>query len=1055
MTSHDSPHIVKVYETHVCMSARLSETDGWMTTTTEAGDDVRSSIDLGSTGTRDRRSISTSDRSIDDRGGTGARERGTGRRLNSFRFDSFHSSVSPSLRVSARAKGATATTMASTRSIASFFPRAKADGDDGGGRTTEAGTGTRARKRAKTTDDADAAATRRDEEEEEEETATMKREETVCAVDLTTTTTTTVSSTSRDAETKPKREVHSFFRSFERRRERAAENRAKGTSTSGAETQGEFVRVRPAPIEEAMGPVHVGYESTGEEARARARARRDDDDDARRGVFERAAPKGSFAWMSVERCDDCERGRRGETASTRPTTTNEEEEDAYADAVAREAKRMDVELDGAMPVNEDELARARGVLRNALVGLKERDDRAPGAQWIDRFKPLRGSDVAGRNGVVVDALRRWLGEWMRRVELQNAGKTPPSPSRPCVPRKAYDSDDDEYWESDEDEDDGLGGGKSVANGVLISGPVGCGKTATVYALAREFGFKVIEVNAMDKRNGQDILSRFMEATQSKRFNKQKAKESKPTEPKDPGLKAFFAVKDAGKTKASKIDDGDDDDASNAQSLLLFEEIDIQLASERGFMAALSQIVENTKRPVVFTSNTSILPDLSVNLPMARVRFDAPSVQECAAYGALASAAARAPLRPSDVAAVSLACKGDLRRTLHNAQLASCTDGIVTTDSIDQDRHPTVLVDAARSLVGAAKALHASLVEQQREEFERTIKCVREGLVRHRAREARWAKMKEAKRAERLKAKKKLLGYDADKAPLDLKDSTVKRATEDVEEETKEQEFEERARVALSAFEPRPPVPEPDWDDFDARPPAGGWTRAREELDALASLARSMSDVDILRSSVCVGVTGPCRRDVPWSKETIGDARAVEDCSPAEDFYLSNGPPRETLGGADNVGVLASHHLVTHFSRQCARERETRARANPEPIAASPPRAPATPVKASRRARGSTRAPLDVPTGAMHPTWRARALAECTGAIGVHGTATTDRLGYVSKMIRLQCAPKPPSSPNSRESRRRTRHRRQHLLLTHETRTDLLDVSTFGGGDRCDIDRLIH
>ena len=74
MTSHDSPHIVKVYETHVCMSARLSETDGWMTTTTttEAGDDVRSSIDLGSTGTRDRRSISTIDRSTTAEG----RERG-------------------------------------------------------------------------------------------------------------------------------------------------------------------------------------------------------------------------------------------------------------------------------------------------------------------------------------------------------------------------------------------------------------------------------------------------------------------------------------------------------------------------------------------------------------------------------------------------------------------------------------------------------------------------------------------------------------------------------------------------------------------------------------------------------------------------------------------------------------------------------------------------------------------------------------------------------------------------------------------------------------------
>ena len=479
---------------------------------------------------------------------------------------------------------------------------------------------------------------------------------------------------------------------------------------------------------------------------------------------------------------------------------------------------------------------------------RERRSRAWGA--VDRsVQAASGSDVAGRNGVVVDALRRWLGEWMRRVELQNAGKTPPSPSRPCVPRKAYDSDDDEYWESDEDEDDGLGGGKSVANGVLISGPVGCGKTATVYALAREFGFKVIEVNAMDKRSGQDILSRFMEATQSKRFNKQKAKESKPTEPKDPGLKAFFAVKDAGKTKASKIDDGDDDNASNAQSLLLFEEIDIQLASERGFMAALSQIVENTKRPVVFTSNTSILPDLSVNLPMARVRFDAPSVQECTAYGALASAAARAPLdratSPPSLSRVKAIFVVPTQRTTRIVYGRYRDHGFYRSGSSSDGtrrRRSLARLDGRRAFgatpVGAAKALHASLVEQQREEFERTIKCVREGLVRHRTREARWAEIKEAKRAERLQAKKKLLGYDADKAPLDLKDSTVKRATEDVDEETKEQEFEERAHVALSAFEPRPPVPEPDWDHFDARPPAGGGTRARRARRA--SVARPLN-----------------------------------------------------------------------------------------------------------------------------------------------------------------------------------------------------------------------
>ena len=90
---------------YVCLHVR----DGWMDDDDDddlAGDDVRSSIDLGSTGTRDRRSISTSDRSIDDRGGTGARERGTGRRLNSFRFISFVClSVSPCLRARERRDG--------------------------------------------------------------------------------------------------------------------------------------------------------------------------------------------------------------------------------------------------------------------------------------------------------------------------------------------------------------------------------------------------------------------------------------------------------------------------------------------------------------------------------------------------------------------------------------------------------------------------------------------------------------------------------------------------------------------------------------------------------------------------------------------------------------------------------------------------------------------------------------------------------------------------------------------------------------------------------------
>merc|ERR1712071_554867 len=52
------------------------------------------------------------------------------------------------------------------------------------------------------------------------------------------------------------------------------------------------------------------------------------------------------------------------------------------------------------------------------------------------------------------------------------------------------------------------------NCVLLMGPAGCGKTASIYALAQELGFNVLEVNASSRRNGKSILSHLHEATQS-------------------------------------------------------------------------------------------------------------------------------------------------------------------------------------------------------------------------------------------------------------------------------------------------------------------------------------------------------------------------------------------------------------------------------------------------------------------------------------------------------------------------------------------------------------
>ena len=58
----------------------------------------------------------------------------------------------------------------------------------------------------------------------------------------------------------------------------------------------------------------------------------------------------------------------------------------------------------------------------------------------------------------------------------------------------------------------------LCNSVLLAGPAGSGKTSSVYALAEELSFNVLEVNASSKRNGKSILSQLHEATQSHTVN---------------------------------------------------------------------------------------------------------------------------------------------------------------------------------------------------------------------------------------------------------------------------------------------------------------------------------------------------------------------------------------------------------------------------------------------------------------------------------------------------------------------------------------------------------
>ena len=64
---------------------------------------------------------------------------------------------------------------------------------------------------------------------------------------------------------------------------------------------------------------------------------------------------------------------------------------------------------------------------------------------------------------------------------------------------------EEYCESDSDD---------MPNTALFVGANGLGKTATLYALAHEMGFKVQEVNATAPCNGRQVLASLWERPQN-------------------------------------------------------------------------------------------------------------------------------------------------------------------------------------------------------------------------------------------------------------------------------------------------------------------------------------------------------------------------------------------------------------------------------------------------------------------------------------------------------------------------------------------------------------
>ncbi|CAK1362304.1 unnamed protein product [Cercospora beticola] len=292
------------------------------------------------------------------------------------------------------------------------------------------------------------------------------------------------------------------------------------------------------------------------------------------------------------------------------------------------------------------------------------ESRGENASWTQKYAPQTCADVLQPQNEM-QILREWLGS----LAVQAIGGAAPTTKPASVPfkekpkkkrKKKSDEMDDFLVDSDEElrkmnevidsaPASPLGfrrtqksvvqtapTGAKLNNVVFLSGPHGCGKTAAVYGVAKELGFRVFEISSSERRSGKDVLDKVgnmtknhlvkhhgtegalsdhLETQESKPMDEafQKDLESgrqgkmsaffkpstkNPPKPKDPEPKKLLQEKTLKAVKEALKQPPKD----QQQSLILIEEVDILFKDDKEFWTTILELVGSSKRPFIMTCN---------------------------------------------------------------------------------------------------------------------------------------------------------------------------------------------------------------------------------------------------------------------------------------------------------------------------------------------------------------------------------------------------------------------------------------------------------------------
>lgn len=236
-------------------------------------------------------------------------------------------------------------------------------------------------------------------------------------------------------------------------------------------------------------------------------------------------------------------------------------------------------------------------------------------------------------------------------------------------------------------------GKKLRNSVLMSGPHGCGKTATVYAVAKELGFEVFEINSSSRRSGKDILEKVGDMTKNHQVQRQNLSALQPGDDdqrieqalaediqsgRQGTMNSFFKPKVVTEPKAqipkpppaTKVEKSKDMSAVKAppkeqkQSLILIEEVDVLYEEDKSFWQTVINLIISSKRPIIITCNDeSFVWDLDSALH-AILRFHPPPVDLAADHMLLIAASEGHVLQREAIKTLYESRNNDLRASIN-------------------------------------------------------------------------------------------------------------------------------------------------------------------------------------------------------------------------------------------------------------------------------------------------------------------------------------------------------------------------------------------------------